>query len=326
LDNERYIEFKRLGCDVLTIRNLHNIGDSLVFFDLHIYGKIEIIDSMLGNTKFVNCNFEEVNKINITGSNLSEVNFINVNWGKISEERICPIFSLKKAKAKYISETRDLYRQLKLAHDNQKDYLTANQFYALEMRAYEKQLKEEGWTKDNWQDRIVFTLHKWISNFGLSYGRPLVGLLGLTAIMAYLKYGERKSFFLGQIVDLLHPDRILLAFSYMFLLIIILLSLVLSKEAIKKFKDLSNLEFTLTFIFLILSAGAFLNLSFQEKSPLLALDRMAETLNIAKVFGSNSTTQGHEFQGYKFLYTLYLIISATLIYQFILAIRRRVKR
>ena len=107
---------------------------------------------------------------------------------------------------------------------------------------------------------------------------------------------------------------------------------VLSKEAIKKFKDFPNLEFTLTFIFLILSAGAFLDLSFQEKSPLLALDRMAETLNIAKVFGGNSTTQGHEFQGYnefhgyKFLYTLYLVISATLSYQFILAVRRRVRR
>jgi len=62
---------------------------------------------------------------------------------------------------------RDIYRQIKLSLDKQADYINANWFYSLEMKAYEKYLQSKSW-KDNFQEKFIFTIHKSISNFGQS--------------------------------------------------------------------------------------------------------------------------------------------------------------
>ena len=288
---------------------------------------LEIKNSDLKDICFINCDFSDQNtKLEVDSSFLGNANFLNVKWGKIAEWRICKD-SFKQAP----ESAREVYRQLKLVHDKQKDHITANAFYALEMRAYEKQLKKEGWTKSNWHDRIVFTFHKWISNFGMSYLRPFVILLLLTNVMTYLSLisNENKDIFpwFSSIFSLTSFHFV----SFIFVCILGLILIPVIELTFEKYVNIVwnfleaffRLEIIIPIFLLLISIDIFiLNLSFISNLGSY-FDRFAEVLNVAKLFKIDSNDH---FSGFKLIYALYSILTATLIYQTILAIRRRVKR
>jgi len=171
-----------------------------MFFDLKLISKnkeasnkkdekesnLEIKNSILNNMKFINCDFSEAEGIEIENSSLTRVEFINVDWGKITEKRIY-------SDPKKPEKARDVYRQIKLALDNQKDYINANAFYALEMRAYEKVLKQKSW-KSHFQEKLVFIIHKISSNFGQSWIKPLLWIVFFTILMSLYFHREEIDF------------------------------------------------------------------------------------------------------------------------------------
>jgi hypothetical protein len=185
---------------------------------------------------------------------------------------------------------------LKLALDSQKDYINANKFYALEMRAYEKQLKEEGCTKDNWQDRIVFTFHKWISNFGISYIRPLIILMLITNLMVYLSLinNQNKEFFpwISSPLSLASLHLVSFASIYISGLTLILIIELFCGRIINIIGDFIEsflrLEIIILISSLVISLDIFIINLFLLSKFGSYLDRFAEMLNIAKVFKDNS--------------------------------------
>jgi len=293
--------------------------------------KVTLKRVFLKNTNFINCDFSQAQQIEIEDSDLTEVKFINVNWGEISEKRICKdLFEKDPLKA------REVYRQLKYALDKQADYITANQFYALEMKAYERFLHKKLFgnlryhgtfiedlkfllkilcipkisSKEKYEF-LIFKTHKLISEFGLSWTRPLKLLLIITLIVSFFSS-------LSSTMELL--------VSLDFLLITYIIWLIL-REIFIKFNEFRRIKwirdlFTFSTIWIILSTLIILALKY---NPLGALDHIAETLNIFKTFKGDLSNNNH-FAGFKLLYTLYVIFATVLIYQMVVAIRRRVKR
>jgi uncharacterized protein YjbI with pentapeptide repeats len=221
---------------------------------------LTIKNSHLNKMKFINCDFSNAKNIHIEGSELTEVKFINTEWGKFSEKRICPDLFEKEPK-----KARETYRQLKYSLDNQKDHINANEFFSLEMKAYGKSLK---W--NNWQDKIVFTINKWTSDFGQSWIRPLIWIIILTSLMSlYLHYKE------------------------------INLQLIFNNDN--------------------------LNWSMIINSLILMIENFFSTLNVFKIFGNLN----NHYLNLPCFYTfssIYTILLAFFIYQFIIAVKRKTKR
>jgi hypothetical protein len=83
-----------------------------------------------------------------------------------------------------INADRDIYRQLKVCMDEQKNVLQANVFHSLEMDEYRKELS---WTKiEDWQDLFVFTINKVISNNTLIWWLPLFWIF----VVSYIFYSS----------------------------------------------------------------------------------------------------------------------------------------
>lgn len=84
---------------------------------------------------------------------------------------------------KEINANRDTFRQLKVCMEEQKNALQANIFHSLEMNEYRKELFAEGFFNfANWNDKLVFLFNWAISNFTLSWFRPLVLIFVVSAV------------------------------------------------------------------------------------------------------------------------------------------------
>jgi hypothetical protein len=227
---------------------------------------------------------------------------------------------------------------LKLALDNQKDHINANEFYSLEMKAYERVLQEKPW-RTHFQKKLVFSIHKFASNFGQSWIRPLILIILLTTGMIGLKENGTL-------------------FSFLFWLPIFFLALLESILWLPrkiKFADLSILKlwkeqkeelnfdyyaWILASLFALAGLITYTGTNSRELStPLfpsflqdlftpffMFLDNLSQTLNIFKFFENGNFGSLQFPSGYKFFYTLYSIAIAFLTYQMIVAIRRQVRR
>ncbi len=145
-----------------------------------------IKESFLYKSVFINCDFSEAKNIHIEDSSLTDCEFVNVNWGEITEKRIC-----KELFEKAPEKAQDIYRQLKLAHDNQKDFIHGNDFYALEMRAYDKYLEHLSWLK-HFKDKFIFKISKFASNFGQDWVKAFLWIMLLGFVLMGINSIEYK--------------------------------------------------------------------------------------------------------------------------------------
>ena len=336
LSEDSYIEIRNLRTTKLILDGVNNVADNFLFFDTKIVKfedlqenqrenlnekgfrpNIEIRNSILNNMKLINCDFSEAEQIEIENSSLTKVELLNTDWGKISEKRICPeLFEESPEKA------RDVYRQLKLALDNQKDYINANEFYSLEMKAYEKVLRKR---LSPLQKKLVFLIHKFASNFGQSWFKPLLLLILLT--VGEMGAQLDSSSFWSKFFYFLKP----------YILIALFLSLLLAifeeRKNFSTFKEQFSVFLTcflyvclwgISVIFALSGFIVFKKFFFNPESWQLSLkvflEEFAQTLNIFNFFKSSQVPSE------KFLHTLYSIAVTFLTYQMIVAIRRQVRR
>ena len=159
--------------DQVLISN-HNSG--LFVCEQFSIQKTLIVDHFInfGKTLFANVNIENVEKISIKSSVFGDTFFENVKWGNK------PNFQCD----------RDAFRQLKNAYDKQANYIEANQFYALEMESYSKELKVK--KLKNWSDKVeyfLFVIGKTISNHGQNWLLAFGWILVFSLIMFCLHQG-----------------------------------------------------------------------------------------------------------------------------------------
>ncbi|GAX87745.1 conserved hypothetical protein [Lebetimonas natsushimae] len=265
-------------------------------FIKNLKSNISIVNSHLNKMKFINCDFSNAKNIHIEDSDLTEVKFINTEWGKISEKRICPALFEEKPK-----KARETYRQLKYALDNQKDHINANEFFSLEMKAYGKSLK---W--NNWQDKIIFTINKWTSDFGQNWIKPLIWIFISTLTITYLSLFKNWQ------------NLLQFTFKEIFPLIPAIIFLIFINVNSNEKGKFKNLLFVITNILFILG----FTFAIYEQRKWNIFDDIANIFNVKKQLSSNK----HIIIGYKFLYLLYTILLSFFIYQFIIAVKRKTKR
>lgn len=176
---DSHIVFENVSTNNLRIKALSNYC-KLQFTNLssieQFNSNLSIHDSSLGNTYFVNCDLSCFNEISIKDSMLSEINVTNVDWFTTNQLKFDPQV-LNQPKQK-----RELYRQLKLAMENQGDRIQALSFKRHEMSSY---LDETISKKGNYGDKAILILS--LSNeFGLNWWMPLIFLVYLTFIFSIL--------------------------------------------------------------------------------------------------------------------------------------------
>jgi len=103
--------------------------------------------------------------LDLQDTNLKEANFLNI-----------------KTNEKYTN--RETYRKIKHSFDSIGNYIDGNKIYPCEMRKYQEELN----TKPLNQEKIIFFINKYISDFGQSYIRPILWMILFTSIFLLLNY------------------------------------------------------------------------------------------------------------------------------------------
>ena len=205
---------------------------------------------------------------------------------------------------------RETYAYLKHFFDHKKDYISANNYYAKEMRAYQKELFPKtdinffkkiyhSISQENLGDKLVFGFSKLASNFGQNIFLPLYWILFAGALFVGLKGEHTQKFILYTLLLLLVFSSI----SYLF------------RKIVKKKKRedvvwlLAQTTFSLLIVGLNLYQGTFIS-------------DFAKVINPIQIFKvSNTYCQGIELSC-----LLLRVFIATMIYHFIAASKRGVKR
>jgi len=149
-------EFDGSPMESLKIADIDNFG-ILKLSNMIITKEVVVKKSNLGKTSFLNIDFDAQDII-LSANNLIDTIWSNVKWGRKNK----------------IKANRDEFRQLKFAYDKQANYIEANEFYALEMRAMQKELKK---TNGHIQDKITFWLGWFASNHSQYWILPFIWMI-----------------------------------------------------------------------------------------------------------------------------------------------------
>lgn len=134
---------------------------------------ISIKESNLSKVNFYKTDFSQFKDIEIVNSNLVETTFANVTWFK--KEQI-------NAQNTDYKNSREVFRQLKYALEKQGNKIDALYFKALEMEAYQKELKDT--QNSDWKDKWIMCFNS-TNDFGLNWVKPVVFLLGGTLVFYF---------------------------------------------------------------------------------------------------------------------------------------------
>ncbi len=291
------IYFSNIKCLQTTINFQDTLIDSLSNITIIIgeaikkdntKSKLKIIfPNVSKNFTVIDSDFSGFDEVCFDG-NIEDVRFINVNWGDVSWKRYCPDVS-------DIRKRRDIYRQIKLALDKQENYIDARKFYALEMKAYKEQL--------------LIELKSEIGRIAGLIRSTMKNLKKITDIFPDLFQGIRKTLYIFSelVVYLIHEKTSSFGMSWvkpLFWLILIAIFYGF-REQVRFYiywcfpEGIANVIDTL-------SSG----LNFLAKQILLILP---------------SGISKHS-EGFEAVTLLYYSFTAYLIYQFVMALRRKVRR
>lgn len=182
-DNQNsYILFSRLHTFSLGFQRFINLG-TLSFSELKSLGSTSSLfmkESNLGKTHFFNTDLSFFDNISIENSILREISTANVKWFKF--QQLNPSESTHDI-------NRDIFRQLKLAMEQQGDRIESLKFKGYEMQSYRKHLNSTPLNRINsWQDisdRLSILLNEWSNSNGQNWIKP-IGLIVFFNFVAYL--------------------------------------------------------------------------------------------------------------------------------------------
>lgn len=253
----------------LEINNLNIFSDQVVFSNLCVMYSFLLSNSNVSKVHFNSVSLELNCHTAIKDSNVIDCVFNNMNWGDINT----------------IKADKDTFRQLKHANDKQSNYLAAHRFYTKEMEEYSKTIVNK-----NLEEKIVFLLGKYISNFSQSWIMPLCWTIAIGIVMYLLTISSLEFMFIGSF------------------LIIPILYIFFPKNSIYHY-SFSTYLYIVTALFVLFFI--FISSNFNA---------LASFIN---PFGSflKDTTQPHYFA-----WLFHKIISSFTVYHFVIALRRSTQR
>lgn len=161
---------------------IKSIFTDFVGFEKAIFGNgIDNENIASSTTKFIYATFESF--VNFRNTNfLCGLDIKNIN---LKEP---PNFLNIKTNEKYTN--RETYRIIKHSFDSIGNHIEGNKIYPCEMRKYQEELK--GKPLD--QEKVIFWINKFISNFGQSYKRPIIGIIITSIIYCLLISGYENNY------------------------------------------------------------------------------------------------------------------------------------
>ncbi len=284
------IEFRDIEVDNFIFNKYVNESESILFDFVTVHKKLEIKDVAYDKEKFNHFNISTAN-VEINNSSFNSGFFNSVKWGTITENRY--------------KATRDIFRQLKFHSEQQKNFIDADGFYSLEMKERKKELKIEnkklkGFDKIShfFSHTIVFYIHEKTSDFSQSWIMPIywIFVLGMLGVIWQ------------------HKDHIQLANIVPVLLIIFVVYLFVPPI----YKSIaSDNKLPIWIIYGLISLPV-IAIYYQVSNDYL--DDIAKLINPSNVFKSKKEHHEHEF-----IFLLYKIAVMFLIYQAIIATKKKVR-
>ncbi len=191
--------FKKLAefykSKIQTFSMYKSIFDNYVGFERVLFGSRESINDAGYIASFTYVTF--LNIVNMRHAEfLSGIDIEHTNFTSDT--------NFKNVKIEQGNTSRESYRIIKYSFDKIGNYIDANQYYALEMQEYKKELAAE---KGHFQEKLVFWFNARVSNFGQSYLRPFLIFLGL-AISYYLIYLGRVDGLMDQYLPVLNENML----------------------------------------------------------------------------------------------------------------------
>ena len=248
-------------------------------------------------------------RISFKYSRINYAYFVKNNFEYLNLHGIAiqnPFFSDNRIK----DAERETFAYIKHFFDDKNDYISANYYYAQEMRAYQKELfpksnasffkKLYHWfNKPNLSDKLVFGFSKIASNFGQNIFLPLYWILFAGMLFVGLK-GEHNLLFIGYSLAILS-------------LLIISTTLFRKLLKMKKREDLVWLLSQTVVSFFIVGYGLYGG---------EFIGNFAKVINPIKMIRSDSSY----CHGIELSCLLLRIFIATMVYHFVIASKRGVRR
>lgn len=256
----------------LILNNFYRFSEQILFSDICIHNLFEIKNSNLSKVQFNSMKIDLNCTMQIFQSNLSDSIFNSVEWGNINS----------------INADRDIFRQLKNANDKQSNFLIAHKFYSKEMEEYSKNIH-----KKDIEEKIVFFLGKYISNFSQSWLMPLSWIIIVGIIFYLITFATVQSFFITTTLALVtliifFPEQKWIHYNF------------------------SSYLYAVASLFMILFSIVSLNSS-------ITLDLFASFINPFGTFLKDGSS-------HHFIWLLHKLISSFLIYHFVVSLRRSTQR
>lgn len=287
LQEKSLIDFSGFELKELKFSTIQNFSSYVRLTNIKIANKFELRNTNLGKAELNNFDLSECQEIVIKDSVFFEIVFNNLKWGKITENRF--------------KGSRDVFRQLKHALEQQGNIIDANRFYSLEMKEYKKELADESWFSDYGQDKFVFLVHEMVSNFSQTWVLPLIWFFVIGMGFTLHKVIQTTTFEPFKGWELLLPT--LLISSY-------IIGKLLS-DTVEKFKDY-QLKIYLPCFCLILFYVSSVDKPFNE---------------FAKTVNPLGTLRNDDFyKNFEFAWFLHKSVMTFIIYQFIVTLRRQTRR
>jgi len=169
--------YKDIEVKKLTVDSVINLG-KITFLNLtalnDVQSKLDINNSTLGNTYFVNSQLSDFKATNIQGVDLTEIKSINTNWPtNISEEDL--------------AQSKEAYRQLKLIMSNGQDKMNELIFFQKENEIHLRELNQKklSYKHLEYWDRCNLWISRHTNDFGNNYIKPIIVYL-ISSIILYL--------------------------------------------------------------------------------------------------------------------------------------------
>lgn len=137
--------------------------------------KLSITNSTLGATHFVGFDFDSYNSIFIKNSSIHEISTTNVKWfnrNKLNNDE-------SEKNIEYYKNHKEIYRQLKLSMENQKNKIQSLEFRKEELKAHRMILKKQ---PASFNEYFIFELSYFTNDFGQNWIRPLFFIFCITLL------------------------------------------------------------------------------------------------------------------------------------------------
>jgi len=145
--------FEHIKCKNLDMENISQDAKQIQLYYIEVLKEFTLEKVDFKNTYFNDFDISKAKKV-ISKTSFIDAHLNDINWGDISS----------------IDANQSTFRQLKFVNDSQGSYIEANDFYMMEMTKYKESLKDKDGVS---QERFIFWLSKYISNFGQNWMIPL---------------------------------------------------------------------------------------------------------------------------------------------------------